>query len=73
MDDTLLMKSELPPGLMLPIAKAKIIARITGSKTLDSYVTLMLKGQISKDRKGRLEMMEAIVANRRKEENDDDY
>jgi len=36
-DGTLLMKSELPPGLIIPIARGYILAKITNSKMLSGY------------------------------------
>ena len=36
-DATLLMKSELTPGLIIPLARAYVIAGITGSKVLKRY------------------------------------
>jgi len=70
-DGTLLMKSELPPGLIIPISRGYILAKITNSKILESYCDMILKAQISKDRKGRLELMEALVAGRRHVDDED--
>jgi len=36
-DGTLLMKSELPPGLIIPISRGFILAKITNSKILGNY------------------------------------
>ena len=65
------MKSELPPGLIIPIARGFVLANITKSKILAAYCELILQAQISKDRKGRLELMEALVAGRRHQDDDD--
>ncbi len=70
-DGTLLMKSELPPGLIIPLSRAYMLANVTKSKILSGYCDLVLQAQISKDRKGRLELMEALVAGRRHSDEDD--
>ncbi len=70
-DGTLLMKSELPPGLIIPLARAYILATVTKSKVLSEYCNLVLQAQISKDRKGRMELMEALVAGRRHVDEDE--
>ena len=64
-DATLIMKTEIPTGLIVPLAKAYTIAHKTKSKVLKYYCDMILKAQISKDRKGRIELMEALAAVRR--------
>jgi len=61
----LLVKSELPPGLVIAVSKALVLADVTGCKILRDYVKYILRAQISKDRRGRIEMMEAISSIRR--------
>ncbi len=67
-DDSLKMKSEIPPGLIIPLARAYVIAKKTGSKILERYCDIILELQVSKDRKGRIEMMECLTAMRRRED-----
>lgn len=67
-DRSLKMKSEIPPGLIVPLARAYVVARKTGSRILEKYCDTILELQISKDRKGRIEMMECLTAMRRRED-----
>jgi hypothetical protein len=61
----LIVKTEIPPGLIVPIAKALTIAELTNCDVLKKFIRYILLLQISKDRKGRIELMEAISAVRR--------
>lgn len=63
-DGDLLMKTEIPPGLIIPMSKALLIANATGSTVLMDYCVTILKAQVSKDRKGRLEYLEAMMSRR---------
>lgn len=51
-DGTLLMKSELPPGLIIPIARGYILADITKSKILANYCIPGDEKVLAKNRKG---------------------
>jgi len=70
-DGTLMMKSEVPPGLIIHLARAYTIADVTKSKLLKNYCDAILKLEISKDRKGRIELMEALISARRRELEED--
>lgn len=70
-DGTLKMKSEIPPGLILHLARAYTIADLTKSKILLRFCDNVLQLQISKDRKGRVEMMESIIARIRRSEEEE--
>ena len=70
-DGSLMMKTEIPPGLIIPLARAYTIAGLTQSKVLKKYCDNILKAQINKDRQGRIELMEALVSVRRREMEED--
>jgi len=70
-DPSLIMKTEIPPGLIVPIARGYTIAYKTKSDVLKYFLDMILKAQISKDRQGRLELMEAITAFRRQSMEED--
>jgi hypothetical protein len=69
-DSTLGMKSEISPGLVLPMARARIVARMTKSVVLDGYINELLQLLVSKDRRGRHELLEALGAMRHHEEDE---
>jgi len=69
-DATLGMKSEISPGLILPMARARIVARMTKSVVLDGYINELLQLLVSKDRRGRHELLEALGAMRHHEEDE---
>ena len=62
------MKTEIPPGLIIPLARAYVIAKKTGSAILTNFCDEILLLQISKDRRGRIEFMESVVASRGRED-----
>lgn len=64
-DETLIMKTEIPPGLIIPLSRAYTISHITKSRVLKYFCDMILKAQISKERKGRIEWMEANLAIKR--------
>jgi hypothetical protein len=59
-DLTLIMKSDLPDGLILPLIRAKTIQRMSKSKVLDGYMNDLLASLVSKNRKGREELLKAL-------------
>jgi hypothetical protein len=69
-DETLAMKTELSPNLILPIAKAKLIAKIMKSGVLEDYLQYLQTSLISKDRRGRHELLEALTAMRHRDEDE---
>jgi hypothetical protein len=69
-DETLDMKTELAPGLILSITKAKLIAKIMKSSVLDDYLRYLQTALISKDRRGRHELLEAMTAMRHRDEDE---
>lgn len=69
---SLIMKTELTPGLIIPLSRALTVAKMVQSEVLDWYINYVLESQISKDRKGRLELMEAMIAGRSRSMDDDD-
>lgn len=70
-EKTLLMKSEVPAGLITVLAGAYTIAEMTNSKYLKMFCNLILQLQISKDRKGRVELMESVIARLHRNEDTD--
>lgn len=69
-DITLGMKSEISPGLILPIARANIVAKMTHSSVLRGYVDELLRLLVSKDRKGRHELLQALTSMRHQDEDE---
>jgi len=62
------MKSEIPPNLIIPLARGYVVAEATHSQLLQKFLDTILELQVSKERRGRIEYMESIVAGRRREE-----
>ena len=62
------MKTEIPPGLIIPMARAFVVSQRTGSKYLRQFCNEICLLQISKDRRGRIEYMESVVASRRRDD-----
>ena len=63
--DRLRMTSEIQPDLIFPLACLGIIATRYKSKLLSSFGKELLLVLVSKDRKGRLELVEALLSTRR--------
>ena len=60
-DYTLLMKTEIPAGLVLPLARAEVVDSMIHSPVLRVYIDKLLRILISKDRQGRNELIETIA------------
>lgn len=58
------MITEISPDLIYPMALMTIIANMYRSKVLNSFISEIYMLQISKDRKGRAELIEALLASR---------
>ncbi len=58
------MITEITPDLVYPMALMTIIGKTYKSKILDMFISEIYQLQISKDRKGRAELIEALLASR---------
>ncbi len=58
------MITEISPDLIYPMATMTIIAKEYKSKVLDGFISEIYQLMISKDRKGRGELIEALMASR---------
>ena len=58
------MITEITPDLVYSMALMTIIGKTYKSKILDMFISEIYQLQISKDRKGRAELIEALLASR---------
>jgi|SRR3989304_7054489 len=58
------MITEITPDLIYPLSLLLVVASKYKSKVLDSFVNELFKLQISRDRKGRGELIEALLSAR---------
>lgn len=56
------MITEIPPELIYPLAVLQVVQRRFKSKVLDDFAHELFLLQISRDRKGRGELIEALLA-----------
>ena len=58
------MITEIPPELVYPLTVMTLVAGRYRSKVLAEFLSTLYQLQISRDRKGRAEMIEALLASR---------
>lgn len=56
------MITEVPPELIYPLAVLQVVQKRFKSKVLDEFTHELFQLQISRDRKGRGELIEALLA-----------
>ena len=64
------MITEITPDLVYPMAVMTVIASTYKSKILNMFISEIYQLQISKDRKGRAELIEALLASRSSDTSD---
>ena len=70
-DASIWMKTEIPAGLMMPMVALAVQMRSGKSKIGKDFIQTLLTAQISYDRKGRDEFLEAMSIQNSKEDNDE--
>ena len=66
------MTTEILPELLFPVACLGLISQRFNSKVLKDFAKELFLLYVSKERKGRLELVEATIASRRRAESEED-
>ena len=59
------MTTEIPPDMIYGLATLRLVAKRFNSKVLTDFCKFLYQLEVSKDRQGRLELVEAILGSRR--------
>ena len=70
-DASLWMKTEIAPGQLMPLVALAVQMKAAKSKIGLMFIKTLLTAQISLDRKGRDEFLEAMSIQNSKDENDE--